>query len=76
MCSGHYTSYFGGRSPGGWHGTPLQYSCLQNPMDRGAWWAIVHRVTHSWTQLKLFSMQASNLLDVFTFLSNISSLHH
>ena len=29
-----------GRSPGGGHGNPLQYSCLENPMDRGAWWAI------------------------------------
>ena len=34
-----------GRSPGGRHGNPLQYSCLENPMDRGAWRAIVHRVT-------------------------------
>ena len=33
-----------GRSPGGGHGNPLQYSCLENPMDRGAWWATVHRV--------------------------------
>ena len=33
-----------GRSPGGGHGNPLQYSCLENPMDRGDWWAIVHRV--------------------------------
>ena len=32
--------------------TPLQYSCLENPMDRGAWWATVRRVTKSWTQLK------------------------
>ena len=32
------------RSPGGGHGNPLQYSCLENPMDRGAWWVIVHRV--------------------------------
>ena len=31
-----------GRSPGGGHGNPLQYSCLRNPMDRGAWWATVH----------------------------------
>ena len=31
-----------GRSPGGRHGNPLQYSCLQNPMDRGAWGATVH----------------------------------
>ena len=36
-----------GRSPGGGHGTPLQYSCLETPMDRGAWWAMVHRVTES-----------------------------
>ena len=33
-----------GRSPGGAHGNPLQYSCLENPKDRGAWWAIVHEV--------------------------------
>ena len=33
-----------GRSPGGEHGKPLQYSCLENPKDRGAWWATVHRV--------------------------------
>ena len=31
-----------GRSPGGWYGSPLQFSCLDNPMDRGAWWATVH----------------------------------
>ena len=36
-----------GRSPGGGHGNPLQYSCLENPMDRGAWQAIVHRVPKS-----------------------------
>ena len=41
-----------GRSPGGGHGNPLQYSFLDNPMDRGAWWAIVHRVAKSQTQLK------------------------
>ena len=38
-----------GRSPGGGHGNPLQYSCLENPMDRGAWQATVHRVTKSQT---------------------------
>ena len=38
-----------GRSPGGGHGNPLHYSCLENPMDRGAWWAIVHGVTKSQT---------------------------
>ena len=35
------------RSPGGGHGNPLQYSCLENPMDRGAWWATVHGVAKS-----------------------------
>ena len=39
------------RSPGEEHGNPLQYSCLENPMDRGAWQATVHRVAKSWTQL-------------------------
>ena len=38
-----------GRSPGGGHGNPLQYSCLKNPMDRGAWWATVHGVTKGQT---------------------------
>ena len=42
-----------GRSPGGGNGNPLQYSCLENPMDRGAWRATVHRVTQSWTQLSM-----------------------
>ena len=41
-----------GRCPGGGHGNPLQYSCLENLMDRGAWWATVHRVTKSQTQLR------------------------
>ena len=45
-----------GRFPGGEHGNPLQYSCLENPMDREAWQATVHRVTESWTQLKRLSM--------------------
>ena len=36
-----------GRSPGGGHGSPLQYSCLENPLDRGPWWAMVHRITAS-----------------------------
>ena len=40
-----------GRSPGEGNGNPLQYSCLENPMDGGAWWATVHRVAKSWTQL-------------------------
>ena len=40
-----------GRSPGGGHGNPLQYSCLENPMDRGAWRATAHWVAKSQTQL-------------------------
>ena len=39
-----------GRSPGGGNGNPLQYSCLENPMDRGAWWATVHGVSKSQTE--------------------------
>ena len=40
-----------GRSPGGGNGSPVRYSCLENPKDRGAWRATVHGVTKSWTQL-------------------------
>ena len=47
-----------GRSSGGGHGNPLQYSCQENPMDRGGWRATVHRVTGSQTQLKQLSMYA------------------
>ena len=47
-----------GRSPGGKHGNPLQYSCLENPKERGAWLVTVHRVPKSWTQLKELSMHA------------------
>ena len=38
-----------GRAPGGGHGNPLQYSCLENPMDRGVWPATAHRVAESYT---------------------------
>ena len=41
-----------GRSPGGEHGNACQYSCLENPMNRGAWWAIVHRFANSRTRWK------------------------
>ena len=44
-----------GRSLGGGHGNSLQYSCLENPMDRGTWWATVHRVAKSQTWLKWLS---------------------
>ena len=50
-----------GRCPGGGNGNPLQYSCLENPMNRGAWRSIVRGVTKSWTQLKqLSTAQALN----------------
>ena len=42
-----------GRSPGVGNGNPLQYSCVENPMDRGAWRATVHRVRQSWARLKM-----------------------
>ena len=43
-------------SPRGGQGKALQYSCLKNPMDRGAWWATVHRIAKSWTRLKRLRM--------------------
>ena len=48
-----------GRSPGGGHGSPLQYSCPENPMDRGARQATVHRIAQSQTQLKQLNMPES-----------------
>ena len=44
-----------GRSPGEGNGNPLQYFCLENPRDRGAWWATVHGVPKSWTRLSDFT---------------------
>ena len=56
-----------GRSPVGGQGNPLQYSCLENPMDRGAQWATVHGVTESQTQLKRLSTHAiSNKTEIQT----------
>ena len=47
-----------GRSPGGEHGNPLQYSFLENPVDRGTWQAAIHRIAKSWTRLKQLRMHA------------------
>ena len=47
-----------GRSTGRGHGNPRQYSCMENPMDRGAWWATVHTIAKSWSPLKRLSKQA------------------
>ena len=46
-----------GKSPGGGYGNPLQYSCLENPTDRRAWKATVHRAAQNWTRLKQLSTQ-------------------
>ena len=48
-----------GRSPGEGNGNPLQYSCLENPMNREAWWATVHRVAKSQTGLSDFTFTFS-----------------
>ena len=47
-----------GRYPGGGHGNQLQYFCLENPMDRGAWWAIVHELTKELDMTEQLSMHA------------------
>ena len=62
-----------GRSSGGGHGNPLQYSCLENPMDRGAWLATVHRVAKSQTQLKPLCT-ARNLIIVILIVFYIISV--
>ena len=60
------------RFPREGHGNSLQYSCLENPMDKGAWRATVHRVAKSWTQLKQLSMPAHMQSDRFFGLSSNS----
>ena len=59
-----------GLSPGGERGNPLQYSCLEDSMDKRAWRAIVHRVAKSWTRLKQLSMYAC-LLTVGRWYSDV-----
>ena len=56
-----------GRSLGKGNGYPLQYSHLENPMDRGVWWAIVHRVAKNWIRLKQISS-----MDIFAYLNDAS----
>ena len=50
-------------SPGEVNGNPLQCSCLGNPVDRGAWWATVHRVSNSWTRLKQLNIISQEQVD-------------
>ena len=62
-----------GRSSGEGIGNPLQYSCLENPMDGGAWWAAVHVVAKNWTRLNDFTFTlilSSMRKCVFTCMSN------
>ena len=49
--------------PWGGHGNSLQYFCLENPIDRGAWWATVHRITKSYTQLKWLNMRTQKAIN-------------
>ena len=62
-----------GRSPGGGHGNPLQYSCLENLMSREAWQAAVHGVTKSWTQLSDWTQTHNNVSFTSAFCKNINS---
>ena len=57
-----------GRSSGGRHGSTLQYSCLENPMDKGAWQATIHRVTKSQTQMKRLSRHAHTHIYIYSHL--------
>ena len=63
-----------GGSPGGRHGSPLQCSCLENPMDKGARRATVHRVAQSWTQLKWLSKH-TRINSVYTYVSSNLPIH-
>ena len=63
-----------GRSPGEGNGNPLQYSCLENPMDREAWWATVHGVPKSWTRLSDFTLRT--LLTDYIYKDPIFKLGH
>ena len=58
------------RSPGGGHGNPLQYSCLENHMDRGAWRATVQRITKSRIQLSTYEMHTCSFTLNFCTISN------
>ena len=49
QCEGPGFNLWVRRTPGKWNGYPLQYSCVENPTERGAWWATVHGVARSWT---------------------------
>ena len=56
-----------GRSPGEGSGNPLQYACLENPMEREAWWATVHGVTKSQTRLSDFTHSHMYVINTYTY---------
>ena len=60
-----------GRPPGEGNDNPLQYSCLENPMDGGAWWATVHGVTKSRTRLSDFTFTFRVVLVLFPYLLSV-----
>ena len=63
-----------GRSPGEGNGNPLQYSCLENPMDRGAWWAIVHGVAkESELDMTLLLKQKQHHRSIYLYVYNLYS---
>ena len=65
-----------GRSPGGGNGNPLQYSCLESPMDWGAWWATIHGVTMSRTRLSTHTRTHTHTpQEVLSFSSSVQALH-
>ena len=68
-----------GRSPGGRNGNPLQFSCLENPMDRGAWWLVVCGVAKSWIQLRTYRLNTQIKLiekNAQVYISSVQLLSH
>ena len=65
-----------GRSPGEGHGNPLQYSCLENPVDQGAWWTTVHRAAKSWAQLNQLSVHTRAHTHTHTHTHTGNAEHH
>ena len=65
-----------GRFPGVGNDNPLQYACLGNPMDRGAWWAAVHRVTKSWARLSMCMPHMLSLHCIQVIFFNVCVHYH
>ena len=63
-----------GRSPAGGNGNPLQYSCLEDPMDRRAWWAKVHMIAKSQTRLKRFNTHTESIHSLLGLVLSINLL--